>query len=786
MIISWTPVVMVDITGSVALLFLALWCAVLAKEWTQKKPDDIFRHYIFLLTIAIVFFAVSRSVGHLLKQLLLLSHQDLLWKEISPFSGAINSATFVVIFAFGIYFHRFQKVHFEVERYRNNLEEMIAKRTAELEETNIRLSEEILERKHAENSLKESKGYLQAILDNTTLPMYLKDIEGNYILINREYERLAHITNAEIVGKNDFDVFPGPIAALFQFQDDEVKANDLPITFEETILLQDGEHTFLTSKFPLRDNDSIYAVGGVCTDITQRKLAEEKLAAEQERLAVTLRSIGDGVITTDVSGQIVLINKVAEELTGWSQEEAIGKPFEEVFLLLTKDRKPYPNPVPTALKSGQIFTLEEQTILVTKKGGELLIADSGAPIRDKASNTIGVVIVFRDITRQLQLEEENLKAKKLESVGVLAGGIAHDFNNILSAILGNINLARLDESMQASTLQLLLAAEKASLRAKDLTQQLLTFSKGGEPVKETASLQEVVRDSADFVLHGKNVAVRYTFPADLWLADIDKGQISQVIQNIIINAEHAMPDGGVITVVCKNIEGGAVPELPPTGKYVAIAITDTGSGISPDVIGKIFDPYFSTKDTGSGLGLAICHSIISKHHGHLAVTSTPGEGATFTITLPASSHPVLQSEENAPQVQGKQQAKILFMDDEEIVRNVAKSMLNHLGHEVVFASDGEEAIRLFSEALDSSSPFDLTIMDLTVPGGMGGEEAVKKIVSISPQAKVIVSSGYSNDPIMASYKHYGFCAAIVKPYQLTELGRVTGETLCAPQLNSQT
>ncbi|MDD5758016.1 MAG: PAS domain S-box protein [Desulfobulbaceae bacterium] len=784
MIIPWTPVIAIDIAGSVVTFVLAVWCAVLAREWTLKKPNDIFRHYIFLLTLAIVFFAVSRSVGHLLKQLLLLCHQSLLWKQISPFSGAINSTTFVVIFAFGIYFHRFQKVHFEVERYRNNLEGMIAKRTTELEEINIRLSEEIAERKHVEYSLKESKGYLQAILDNTTLPMYLKDVEGNYILINREYERLARISNAEIIGKNDFDVFPGAIAALFQFQDNEVKAKNTPIEFEETILLHDGEHTFLTSKFPLRDNDIIYAVGGVCTDITQRKLAEEKLAAEQERLAVTLRSIGDGVITTDVSGQIVLINKVAEDLTGWSQEEAVGRPFDEVFQLLTKNREHYPNPVTTALNSGQIFSLEEQTILVNKHGGELLIADSGAPIRDTGSNTIGVVIVFRDISRQSRLEEENLKAKKLESVGVLAGGIAHDFNNILAAILGNINLARLDTSIHEQTQHLLLAAEKASLRAKDLTQQLLTFSKGGEPVKKTASLQEVVKDSADFVLHGKNVVVRYTFPDDLWLVDIDKGQISQVIQNIVINADHAMPDGGMISIVCENIEGNAEPELSLTGKYVAIAITDTGVGIAPDVIEKMFDPYFSTKSTGSGLGLAICHSIIRKHHGHITATSTPGEGTTFTITLPASNNPLTRPEKLPLETQAGQQAKILFMDDEEIVRNVAKSMLNYLGHEVILASDGAEAIRLFSDELASTSPFDLTIMDLTVPGGMGGEEAVKEILSRSPQAKVIVSSGYSNDPIMAKYQHYGFCAAIVKPYQLDELGRVTGEVLCSPPLNS--
>ncbi|HIJ90989.1 MAG: PAS domain-containing protein [Desulfobulbaceae bacterium] len=775
--VSWNHVIYDDIIGSILTLGFAVWCAILSQKWAKKKSDDVFRQYIFLLTLSIVFFAVSRSVGHLLKQVLIFSDMRSIWEQIAPFSGAINSVSFVVIFAFGIYFYRFQKIHVEIEKYKNNLEEMIVKRTGELERTNIELADEIIEHRHTERALKENKACLQAILDNATLPMYLKDIEGKYILINNEYERLAHIANAAIIGLNDFDVFSESIAARFRSQDEDVKMKNRPIEFEETIPMDDGEHTFLISRFPVRDEGVVYAVGGVFTDITRRKTTEEKLATEQERLAVTLRSIGDGVITTDTSGRVVLVNKVAEALTGWSQGEASGRPFEEVFHLLTKSREHYRNPVETVLRTGQIFLLEESVILVSRQGRELVIADSGAPIRDKDSKIIGVVVVFRDITRQMQLEEESLKVKKLESVGVLAGGIAHDFNNILAAILGNINLARLDASIKEETQRLLLAAEKASLRARDLTQQLLTFSKGGEPVKETSSLQEIIRDSANFVLHGEKVACKFEFSDDLRLVDIDKGQISQVIQNMIINANHAMPNGGLIKVGCENIDSSFDPRLFPGENYVKISISDNGIGIPANVIEKIFDPYFSTKSKGSGLGLAICHSIISKHNGHIDVTSRPGEGTTFTIILPSLTHSKQKHAAPDESIAQVQHAKILIMDDDEVLRELARDMLSHLGHDVVVAQDGEEAIRLYGEALNSTAPFDLTIMDLTIPGGMGGEDAVKELLKINPEAKVIVSSGYSNDKIMANYKQYGFCAALVKPYQIKDLMKVMGEVL---------
>jgi len=506
-------------------------------------------------------------------------------------------------------------------------------------------------------------------------------------------------------------------------------------------------------------------------EIAERRRAEDSLAAEKEHLAVTLRSIGDGVITTDVKGRVVLLNKVAEELTGWPLEEALGRPLGEVFYLIDeKTRAKRENPVDKVLESGGIVGLANHTALISRDGTERQIADSGAPIRDQESRIVGVVLVFRDVTEKSRIDKELAKARKLESVGVLAGGIAHDFNNILTAILGNITLAAHLVSTEREPYSLLLAAEKATVRAKGLTQQLLTFSRGGEPVREAASVMEIIRDSATFVLHGGNVKCRFSIPEDLWLADIDPGQISQVIQNIIINARQAMPEGGDIEIACENFEKAPGTPLPlEEGRYVRILVTDGGVGIPEKMLDKIFDPFFSTKQEGSGLGLAITHSIITRHHGHIAADSRPGEGTTFDIYLPVAPQPAGREgreEETGGDFEG---GRVLVMDDEAPVRDLLLSTLSHLGCEVLTAADGAEAISLYRRALEKNERIDIVIMDLTIPGGMGGREAIGELLALDPDARVIVSSGYSNDPVIAHFSDHGFRGILIKPYRLTEL-----------------
>ncbi len=624
----------------------------------------------------------------------------------------------------------------------------------------IAVVRDISERKKADEEKNTAIARFQTLVDSLDALVYVADMETYELLFVNKYGR-------EIWGD-----ISGRICwqALQEGQTD-------PCSFctNAKLLDSDGtptavhvweyQNTVTNDWFQCRDQAIEWTDGRlvrmeIAINITPRKEAEEALEAEKERLSVTLRSIGDGVITTDTDGRIILLNAVAENLTGWKQIEAQGRPLAEVFNIINEQtRKPSENPVEKVMTSGQIIGLENHTALVSKDGTEHSIADSGAPIRNRESDIIGVVLVFRDVSEKNRMEEELIKVKKLESVGVLAGGIAHDFNNILSAILGNINLAALDTNLLPETKELLDAAEKASLRAKDLTQQLLTFSKGGEPIKQAASIHEVIKDSADFVLHGGNVACSYHIPDDLWLVEIDKGQISQVIQNVIINADHAMPEGGVIDVKCENVDSlhleGVV--LPRDKKFVKVSITDSGKGIPAKIIDKIFDPYFSTKQEGSGLGLAISHSIITKHNGHIAVESTHGVGTTFTIYLPASTDQQEQEKQEATIEQGKGIAKIMVMDDEKLLRDVAKAMLNQMGHEVVLVQEGAAALEVYREHSESGEPIDIVIMDLTIPGGMGGKDAVKEMLAFDPCAKVIVSSGYSNDPIMTDCQKYGFC-----------------------------
>ena len=529
---------------------------------------------------------------------------------------------------------------------------------------------------------------------------------------------------------------------------------------------------------------------GLEKEIKERINTEKSLAEEKERLAVTLRSIGDAVITTDIQGNIVFINKVAEELTGWSNEEVQGQALSTTFLVIDeKTGAPCTSLAQQVLTTGQTATRDGNPVLITRDNTLRNIASSGAPILDLNNRIIGVVIVFRDITHDLKMEEELIKIKKLESIGVLAGGIAHDFNNTLTAVLGNIEMAVFyiaGKDEKASSL--LIEAKKAVKRASNLTKQLLTFSKGGSPVKDSASLPDIIHDSVSFVLHGSNIACEYHFPADLWMAEVDCGQIGQVIQNIIINAKHAMPEGGKIVISGTNITNAAAKETllnTHDRNFVKITITDTGRGISPDIIDKIFDPYFTTKQEGSGLGLAICYSIIRKHNGYLTVQSEPGQGTTFIIHLPAnpaSAIPAAGTIKQTPEAPEAlaapiTSARVMVLDDEQIIRDIVKAQLTALGHEAVLVTDGAEAIRVYEEFQDAKTPIDLVLMDLTIPAGMGGKEAARLLLQRYPDARLIVSSGYSDDPVMANFRDYGFRAALSKPYNLEQLQHGIQETL---------
>jgi PAS domain S-box-containing protein len=632
-----------------------------------------------------------------------------------------------------------------------------------------------------EKDLRESEQKYRALIETTDTGYVIVDGQGYVLDANDEYVRVAGCQSfEEIRGKNVAE-WTAPYHREHNRQEVEkcLKTGSIS-NLDIDYLTQDGTIIPVEINAAVIDQESSPIILAMIRDITGRKDAERNLASEKEHLAVTLRSIGDGVITSDTNGNVVLLNKVAEQLTGWSQEEAIGRPVTEIFHIINeKTGTVCESPVEKVLELGKIIGLANHTALIAKDGKQRSIADSGAPIRDMESNIIGVVLVFRDVTDQLKMEEELLKIKKLESVGVLAGGIAHDFNNILAAILGNINLAAQFVGPGNKAASLLLEAEKATLRAEKLTKQLLTFSKGGEPVRETASISQLIRESAEFILHGSKVVCNFDIPDDLWMVDIDTGQISQVIQNLILNASHAMPEGGKIGVCCANISDITAETMLSLhrGDYVKITIQDNGIGIPENIIEKIFDPYFTTKHEGSGLGLAVTHSIINKHDGHISVKSEPGHGTTFTIYLPASSREqhVAADEKISQIASGK--GRVLIMDDDKMVGEVAEYMLTHLGYEVELCVDGVETVNRYKELQEGGKVVDLIIMDLTIPGGMGGKEAVQEILAIDPEAKVIVASGYSTDPILANCREYGFQAAVTKPFDLAELSKAVSSAL---------
>ncbi len=511
--------------------------------------------------------------------------------------------------------------------------------------------------------------------------------------------------------------------------------------------------------------------------VLRRTLAA--LFEEKARAQVTLRSIGDGVITTDVEGNAVLLNSAAERLTGWTQEEARGRPLTEIFHIVNeRSRTACEGPADRVLRELRPVDLTDDTILIARDGTERIITVSGAPIRGEEGSIIGVVLVLRDVTDKRRLTQEMQRADKLESVGLLAGGIAHDFNNILSSIMGNISMARASDACDDDMADLLDKADIACGRARGLTRQLLTFAKGGAPVKETVSLDSLIRSSSDFALTGSNVRAEVRIADDLPPVSADGGQINQVINNLVINAAEAMSEGGVITIRAERVvlNGNDPPQLP-AGAYVLVSVRDRGAGIPEKVLPRIFDPYFTTKKSGSGLGLATCYSIIRKHGGHIEAASEPGGGATFRFYLPALRAEAVPGEQDPADGIIRGRGRILVMDDDEDVRITTGRMLNRLGYEAAFAEDGAEAIKCYRSAQESARPYDAVILDLTIPGGMGGKDAIGKLRELFSGVKAIVSSGYSENPVMSNFASYGFCGVISKPYNMEELGRVLHEVL---------
>ncbi len=620
----------------------------------------------------------------------------------------------------------------------------------------------------AEKALRESEARFRSLFEHMTEGVALhelifddrgQEVDYRIVSVNPTFEKQTGISPDRIIGQlatQAYETDPPPYLETYA----QVAKSGQPCTFEAFFPpIQRYFHISVSSSRP----DQFFTV---FEDITARKRLEETLRDSEQFLTDVFNSIQDGLSVLDPDLNIIRVNPAMEQF-GYAQP-LLGRKCYEVY----HGRKAPCDVCPT---QRTLLTGQASREIVTEHlpdGAARFLEIHAFPLKDRASGQVRAVIEYvREVTERLKAEEERLKYSKIESLSTLAGGIAHDFNNILTAILGNIGLAMLIGEIKPGGRERLAQAEQACLRAQTLSQQLLTFSKGGAPIKKITSIPKLLKESAGLTLSGSQARCEFLIPEALWPVEADEGQISQVFNNLLINADQAMPEGGIIRIGAENIFVEEQSGLPLTsGDYVKITFTDKGVGISAQYLDKIFDPYFSTKQKGSGLGLATAYSIIKNHAGFIKVESQTGVGTTFTVYLPALEAGAVPEEQEAEPTRG--QGLILVMDDEEMIRVVLRGMLDHLGYEADFAADGTEAVEKFAQAKEAGRPFAAVILDLTIPGGMGGTETIGQLLKIDPQVKAIVSSGYSDDPIMADFQKYRFCDVIAKPYKIMELSKV--------------
>ena len=639
------------------------------------------------------------------------------------------------------------------------------------------------------NAIQEQKDFTEKILLNSAVPTFVLDADHRVVIWNKACEKLTGIKADAILGSTDtwkgFYQVARPVLADI-ILDANIKNRTIDyVSFKKSPLTPDGlqaegwsqnstgprRYLFIDA-VPVRGaQGKIVAAIQTVQDITERKQMEAALSESEERYRRLVEHFPEAIFVHTM-GRFTFMNAAAAKLLGAERpEDLYGR--TALDFVHPEYREIVRARIENAWAFGENPLIEE---LLVRLDGSIVPVEM-VSVNFNSRGESSVLAIARDISDRKRMQEELIKAHKLESLGILAGGIAHDFNNILTGILGNLSLAntRLDPSHAVAGY--LLDCEKAAVRASKLTQQLLTFARGGEPVKKLIDAAQLIRETASFVLRGSNVKAAIDFAEGLWCIEADSGQINQALHNVMINAIQAMPGGGEMVIAALNETFDADNAyLLSAGDYLRIAIEDQGCGIPAEYLGRIFDPYFTTKAEGTGLGLASVYSIIKRHGGAVEASSTAGVGSCVVLYLPAvpCGNPEVETDSTVPDLTGI--GRILIMDDEDLIREIATEILQFAGYQVESCTNGSEAVELYRAAWEQGTPYAAVILDLTIPGAMGGKEAAGLLLETNPTALLIVSSGYSNDPVVADYRRYGFSGSVAKPFDvrglITELGRL--------------
>ncbi len=538
--------------------------------------------------------------------------------------------------------------------------------------------------------------------------------------------------------------------------------------------LDAGANDYLTKPFDVRRmNVRLSVAERHIANLEERNQARHALQQSVAHTIDILEKTSDGFFSLDADWKFTYVNAQLGAMLNRERGRVLGKTLWEIFPKIC----------------GTVFDQNYRQVMETRTALEF----NAESVNERAWYEVhaypsgdGISVFIRDITERKRAEEERLTTSKLESLGTLAGGIAHDMNNVLTVISGNIGLAQLETPTHCGNLLSFLAkAGQAAQHAARLSSQLLTFSKGGAPVKKVAAIGDVLTRAAEFALYGSNLRAAIEIEDHLGKAEIDAGQIEQVINGLMINAREAMPNGGIVGVTAENftIHADSGSPLAP-GRYIKVAIADAGPGVPTDLVTKIFDPYFTTKPTSSGLGLAICYSIIKKHGGFLHLENNTPTGATFTFYLPIARTRLLSDplQPNEPEPERHQQ-RILVMDDEAAIRDLTSQLLSTLGYEVTAVPDGSEAVRIYERARRKGEGFQAVILDATIRGGVGGVETIERLRSLDPDVNAIICSGYSDAAAISRFLTYGFRGALSKPFTRRELADALGKALAGNQQN---